>query len=119
MNTARLQKRARLLKAVEFQRVFDQPVRSSDRYFTVLARSNALPHPRLGLAISKRKAKLSVQRNRLKRLVREYFRQCEDRAQVDYVVMAGQHSCQASNTVLFQSLDKHWQTLKQKCESSC
>jgi ribonuclease P protein component len=118
MSGARLQKRARLLKAREFQHVFDQSVRSSDRYFTVLARQNALKHSRLGLAISKRKAKLSVQRNRLKRLVRESFRQSEH-ASVDYVVMAGQQSSTASNTALFQSLDKHWRILKEKCEPSC
>ena len=118
MNTARLQKRARLLKAREFQHVFDQSVRSSDRYFTVLARQNALKQPRLGLAISKRKAKLSVQRNRLKRLVRESFRQSKH-ANVDYVVMAGQQSSKASNKALFQSLDKHWRILKEKCEPSC
>jgi ribonuclease P protein component len=119
MSSARLQKRARLLKAAEFQHVFDQSVRSSDRYFTVLARHNTLNQPRLGLAISRRKAKLSVQRNRLKRLVRENFRLSEHNANVDYVVMAGQQSSTATNTVLFQSLEKHWRILKEKCDSSC
>lgn len=119
MNKARLQKRARLLKAADFQRVFDKSVRSSDRYFTVLARYNTLNLPRLGLAISKRKAKLSVQRNRLKRLVRENFRQSAYNINADYVVMAGQQSSTASNTDLFQSLDKHWRILKEKCDTSC
>lgn len=119
MNEARLQKRAKLLKAAEFNRVFDKSVRSADRYFTVLARQNTLNHARLGLAISKRKAKLAVQRNRLKRLVRENFRQSSNNVNADYVVMAGQQSTTASNAVLKQSLDKHWRILKQKCESSC
>jgi ribonuclease P protein component len=119
MPAARLQKCARLLKAAEFNRVFDKSVRSSDRYFTVLARHNTLTHPRLGLAISKRKAKLAVQRNRLKRIVRETFRCSTVIANADYVVMAGQQSATATNTALFQSLDKHWRILKQKCESSC
>jgi ribonuclease P protein component len=119
MNAARLQKRARLLKAVEFQHVFDKSVRSSDRYFTVLATHNALNHPRLGLAISRRKAKLSVQRNRLKRIIRENFRQVVGSANLDFVVMAGHQSTTATNAVLFQSLDKHWRILKEKCDLSC
>lgn len=119
MSAARLQKRARLLKAAEFNRVFDKSVRSSDRYFTVLARPNTLTHPRLGLAISKRKAKLAVQRNRLKRIVREYFRQNAHDFNADLVVMAGQHSIDASNETLFRSLEQHWRILKNKCESSC
>ena len=117
MPAARLQKCARLLKAAEFNRVFDKSVRSSDRYFTVLARHNSLTYPRLGLAISKRKAKLAVQRNRLKRIVRETFRHSL-LANADYVVMAGQQSSTATNTALFQSLEKHWRILNQKCESS-
>mgnify|MGYP001570984818 FL=1 len=88
MRRARLQKRARLLKATEFNRVFDKAVRTSDQYFTVLARPNDLEFPRLGLAISKKKARLAVTRNRLKRIIRESFRQrqhqlcCADRKSV-------------------------------------
>ncbi len=117
MPAARLQKRARLLKAAQFSRVFDQSVRSGDRYFTVLASPNALLHPRLGLAISKRNAKLAVQRNRLKRIIREYFRQSTLNVDADYVVMAGQQAAQANNKSLFASLEKHWRILKQKCET--
>ena len=119
MPAARLQKRARLLKAVEFNRVFDSPVRSSDRYFTVLARPNTQNHPRLGLAISKRKVKLAVQRNRLKRLIRENFRLSKHTVSADYVVMASQQGARGNNRSLFESLDKHWQILKKKCETSC
>ena len=64
MQRSRLQKQVRLLKAADFDRVFDKSVRSSDRYFTVLARPNELNHPRLGLAISKRRVRLAVGRCR-------------------------------------------------------
>ena len=56
MRRARLQKRARLLKAAEFNRVFNKARRSADQYFTVLARPNDKDLPRLGLAISKKKS---------------------------------------------------------------
>lgn len=115
MHRARLQKHARLLKAVEFDRVFDKPVRSSDRYFSVLARPNELETPRLGMAISKRRVRLAVQRNRLKRLIRENFRLSQHACNLDYVVLAGPQASHGSNRELFESLDKHWKILKQKC----
>ena len=57
-----------------FNNVFKQSQRSADRFFTVLYCSNELGYPRLGLAIAKRNCRLAVQRNRLKRLIRESFR---------------------------------------------
>lgn len=116
MRGARLQKRARLLKAAEFNRVFDKAVRSSDRYFTVLARPNDKDYPRLGLAISKKKARLAVTRNRLKRLIRECFRHKQHGlCCADYVVMAGQKCSNENNSRLLQSLEKHWQKLNKLC----
>jgi len=114
----RLQKHTRLLKAAEFDRVFEKPVRSSDRYFTVLARPNELAHPRLGLVISKRKVRLAVNRNRLKRIIRENFRLSGENCCVDYVVLAGQQGGSASNDELFKSLDRHWKNIKKRCENS-
>ena len=116
---ARLSKRARLLRACEFNRVFDKAVRSSDQYFTVLARENDLEYPRLGLAISKQKARLAVTRNRLKRLIRESFRQEQNGLYcADYIVMAGARSSTASNKRLLRSLDQHWQKLNKLCANS-
>ncbi len=119
MRRARLQKRARLLKACEYKRVFDKAVRSSDQYFTVLARLNEIGFPRLGLAISKKRAKLAVTRNRLKRLIRESFRQKQHEiCCADYVVLAGQKSSSTNNSRLIQSLEKHWQKLNKLCAKS-
>jgi len=116
---ARLQKRARLLKASEFNRVFDKAVRSSDQYFTVLARQNDIGFPRLGLAISKKRARLAVTRNRLKRIIRESFRQKQLKiCCADYVVLAGHKSCSAINSRLIQSLEQHWQKLNKICAKS-
>lgn len=115
MRHARLQKHAKLLKTVEFNRVFDKSVRSSDRYFTVLARPSEQAMPRLGMAITKRKVRLAVSRNRLKRIIRESFRLAPQIYAADYVVMAGQLCNHGSNVELLKSLDKHWKVLKQKC----
>ncbi len=113
-----MQKHTKLLKAAEFDRVFEKPARSSDRYFTVLARTNEMDHPRLGLVISKRKVRLAVGRNRLKRIIRENFRLSSECCCVDYVVLAAQQGASASNNELFKSLDRHWKNIKKKCENS-
>jgi ribonuclease P protein component len=119
MRRARLQKRARLLKAAEFNRVFDKAMRSGDQYFTVLARPNDLEYPRLGLAISKKKAKLAVTRNRLKRIIRESFRQKQQElCCADYIVLAGNSSGTANNRRLTESLERHWQKLNKLCAKS-
>lgn len=113
---ASLPKNARLLKAADYNHVFDKPVRSSDRYFTVLARPNKLLHARLGMAFSKKRVKLAVARNRMKRISRESFRLTEEKYNADFVVLAGAECAKATNQQLFHSLQQHWQQLNKKCE---
>ena len=115
IHRARFKKHAKLLKAVEFDRVFNKSVRSSDRYFTVLASPNEIEHPRLGLAISKRRVRFAVGRNRLKRLIRENFRLTQHNYCADYVVMAGPQAARATNEELSSALVKHWKVVKEKC----
>ena len=119
MPEACLPKHAKLLKAADYNYVFDKPVRSSDRYFTVLARPNDLFHLRLGTAFSKKRVKLAVARNRLKRISRESFRLLRaghNELKIDFVVLAGPHCKEATNQQLFHSLETHWQQLIKKCE---
>jgi ribonuclease P protein component len=71
-------KRRRLLKSSDFKRVFQQGRRQSVPEFTLAYRVRPLKEgqvvpPRLGLSVS-RKAGGSVQRNKLKRRLREIFR---------------------------------------------
>lgn len=115
MQHAVLPKHCRLLKAADFDRVFKKSVRSSDRYFTILARPSDFSDPRLGMAISKRRVRLAVGRNRLKRLVRESFRLTQPYI-ADYIVMAGPQGAIGSNTELAASLKKHWNILQKKCD---
>lgn len=118
MPRACLPKHAKLLKAADYDYVFDKAVRSSDRYFTVLARPNKLHLSRLGMAFSKKRVKLAVDRNRLKRITRESFRlfnSVPDQIVVDYIVLAGPKCTGASNQLLFHSLGQHWQQLIRKC----
>lgn len=105
-------KSARLLKPAEFSQVFKDPIRSSDRLFTILAvRNTEQAMPRLGLAISKKHAKRALDRNRIKRLVRESFRQQHNLPAADLVVMARDVTARASNQEIFDSLSQHWKRL--------
>jgi ribonuclease P protein component len=104
--------RQRLHRPAEFGRVFAENTRSTDRFFTILARPNGEPLARLGLTISRRAAKHAVDRNKLKRLAREAFRHQPSLPPCDFVVLAkpGAHSAEAR--LLRESLDRHFDRLK-------
>jgi len=66
--------RDRLQNASQFTRVFDQATKSSSEFFIILSRENTENQPRLGIVVAKRRAKRSVDRNIIKRIIRESFR---------------------------------------------
>jgi ribonuclease P protein component len=106
----------RLKKAAEFKKVFSNPTKSTDRYFTLLAIRNDLGHPRIGLAIAKKMLKRAVDRNTVKRTVRESFRLQQDTmGNMDIVVLARKDAQDALPEELRKSLEKHWLRLVSKC----
>jgi ribonuclease P protein component len=100
----------RLHAPAEFGRVFADPARSSDRFFTVLARPSGRAVARLGLTVSRRAAKRAVDRNTLTRLARESFRQ-RALPPWDFVVLARAGADRAERKVLRASLDRHFEQL--------
>jgi len=108
-NSIRFRRDNRLLEAAAFGRVFEKASRSRDKLFTVLARQGDKDRARLGLAISKKHCRHATARNRIKRLVRESFRQQQDMlAGLDIVVINQPAAAKASNEEVFESLDEHW-----------
>jgi ribonuclease P protein component len=73
MSNHRFPKALRLLRPVEFERVFAARLSASDTWVVVHGAANQLGHPRLGLTVS-RKIGQAATRNRWKRLLRESFR---------------------------------------------
>lgn len=104
----------RLRQKPEFDRVFERSQRSSDAYFSVLARPNEAGIARLGLAVSVKAAGNGVARNRIKRLAREAFRQFEERPALDYVVTARPGLAKQPNQALRASLDRHFRSLAER-----
>lgn len=69
---------ARLVKPAEFDQVFADNQRARTDTLLVMARPNELGHARLGMVVSKRMLSRAVDRNRVKRCIRESFRLCFD-----------------------------------------
>jgi ribonuclease P protein component len=111
-------RQSRLLKPAQFKVVFQQPIRSSDDYFRVMARVNGIQQNRLGMAVSKKACAKAVGRNRIKRVVRENFRSGMlgpiFKNALDIVVLPTAKAANQSNKALDESLSTHWQKLTRK-----
>ncbi len=79
----------RLRKSEEFKMVIEKGKKRVFSNFIVFLLPNGLSHPRLGVTVSKRIGKAHT-RNRIKRLIREYFRlhQHEYKSSMDIVIIA-------------------------------
>lgn len=109
-------KSQRLLNAAAFKAVFDQAdYKVSCRVFLFLAKKNGQNTPRLGLVIAKKHIPLAVERNRIKRIIRESFRihQHEIPA-VDLIILARKGIDKMDNARLYRELEKTWQGLNKK-----
>lgn len=81
----------------------------------MLYRQNGLSDARLGLAISKKCARRAVDRNRLKRIVRESFRRHRQLIPgVDVVVLCARGATTIPNRRLFDALGQAWATIRNK-----
>ena len=118
MNEAGFPRGSRLLQPDQYRSVFQRPNKTTDDCFTVLCRPSALATPRLGLAVSKKYARLAVERNRIKRVIRESFRRNQgDLGGIDFVVLNRKQTGSMNNRALFDSLSRHWKKLQSKVKN--
>lgn len=124
-------KSQRLLKAIDFKTVFDNPsfkVHQTNLLFFVKMHepmselSGTMEDScRLGLAITKKKIKRANERNRLKRLIREQFRlhQYQFNHIFDVVVIVKVGTQSLSNQEIFRQIDAGFQQIIHKANQFC
>ena len=103
-------KTQRLLQKSEYDHVFEHAKKVVTTDFVLLSRENNLGYPRLGLALSKKMIAKSHDRNRIKRLLREAFRQTQLPA-IDIVFLARTGVAKQTHLVINTNLDKTWEKL--------
>ena len=108
----------RLTQPAQYRQVFADARRLNDAGFTLLVRDNGGEGARLGLAVSRKCARRAVDRQRIKRLVRESFRRHREQlVSVDMVVMCRPAVIDWDNQRIRASLDRFWARLSAACES--
>ncbi|WP_018871620.1 ribonuclease P protein component [Thioalkalivibrio sp. ALJ16] len=97
----------RLLTGADYQRVFEDAGRQRGRHLTLLYRPAEGAEARLGLAVGKRHVRRACDRNRIKRIVREAFRQCRtDLPALDLIVLARGSAVTADRHALRAEIDR-------------
>ena len=113
-------KSIRLLTSGDYSDVFQAvDVRVSSKHFLILARGKSLPTARLGIIVAKKHVKLAVQRNRVKRLLRESFRlRKSSLPNLDLVVLAKKGIDRLDNPDCALELQYLWNKLSRKVEKA-
>jgi ribonuclease P protein component len=102
----------RLIGKKEFQSIFAEANKVSQKHLLVLYKPNKKAHARLGIMVGKRHAPLAVERNQIKRVIRESFRINQAELQgLDIIVIARQQCDSLDKTQLRIGIDKLWQKL--------
>ena len=112
-------KHKRLLNAGDYKPVFDHAdIKASHKHVLLLARRNNLQHNRIGLVMAKKNIRLAVQRNRIKRIIRECFR-CSSMcstisARLDIVILARRGLDTLSSNEVHLLINNQFQQLDKK-----
>ena len=109
-------KTSRLLNAEDYKAVFSNAqLKVSCRDFLVLANRNTRSSARLGLVIAKKNVVLAVQRNRIKRQLRNTFRHNKELLnKLDVVVLARKDADKLNSKELVDTIDSLLQDLHVK-----
>ncbi len=106
----------RLRRKSDFDAAYAGGRRFGNGFFGVTALWNDKGWPRLGLAVAVRTAGGGVERNRIRRIIRESFRLHQHELPgVDLVVSARSRAKDAPGTELHASLVALWKKVKEQC----
>lgn len=109
-------KELRLLNARDYQTVFNKvDAKAPCEHCLLLARVNNSDHPRLGFIFSKKNIRFAVQRNRIKRVTKDYYRLNRDTLpKMDIIIMARKGIDQLSNDEIRSMLKKQFHKLAKR-----
>ncbi|MCY4017488.1 MAG: ribonuclease P protein component [Gammaproteobacteria bacterium] len=98
---------ARILRAADFRAVFaNARHKVSCRHFLLLALPTGTGAGRVGLVVSKKSVPRAVERNRVKRLIREHCRKRRgELAGIDLIVLARKDAHKLANSAIFHRLE--------------
>ena len=107
MNKFSLPKERRLLKRADYLTLSKQGKKIHTGAFLAIVLDRANKHNRIGITVSK-KVGNAVARNRIKRIIREYFRHRKDEipGTRDMNIIAKKGLATLSNRQIFEKLDK-------------
>jgi len=109
----------RLRRKADFEAAYARGRRFGNGFFAVTAKPNDIGAPRLGLAVSVKNAGNAVERNRLRRTIRESFRLHQHQLPaVDVVVSARIQARDAAGAELRASLVSLWKKVTEQCATS-
>jgi ribonuclease P protein component len=108
-------KAKRLLNAHDYTAVFENTeAKAFHNNLLLLGRKNGGSTHRLGLVIAKKNVRLAAQRNRIKRLAREFVRKVPDGTHIDVVLLSRRGIDQLDNAEITALLQKQWAKLATK-----
>ena len=115
MSRARFEKCVRLLTAAQFDAAFKHGRRLSAGPLAAVVAANSHGHPRIGFAVGKKFAKRAVQRNRVKRRLREQFRLAQHGLQAVDVVILLRAPLPHAEAAEVQAAAALWNRIIEKC----
>jgi len=103
---------ARLLRPGDFTALRQSGKRIATKYFQCEFRPNSTPSARLGMAVSRRVSKRAVERNRIRRQIRETFRlQRPNLPHCDILIIARTSAATTDSRILRAELTDLWRKL--------
>lgn len=116
----KLSKESRLTAPASFQRVYKNAKRFRYQGITLLVCTNEFSFSRIGFSIPKKQISRAIDRNRIRRVIKEYFRVNKNKLTVnlDLVFIIYSTLAEYSNLEITQCLETLWEKLQRFYEKA-